>query len=110
MTLPASPKIALTSAQRDAVCGVGLACLNGSDEAAAVGYLDRELSDDLRQILEDLEGTGSGAVELEIIRPHSIRRIFNELLDRATAGTRHPDRRLLIRQVRDHVFATVPIT
>ncbi len=108
--LPASLRITLTSAQRDAVCSVGLDCLNGSDEASAVGYLDRELSDDLRQILEDLEGTGSGAVELEIIRPHSIRRIFNELLDRATADTRDPDRRLLVRQVRDHVFATAPAT
>ena len=108
MMLPASSRVTLTSAQRDAVCGVGLDCLNGSDDAAAAGYLDREFSDDLRQMLEDLEGTGSGPVELEIIRPHSIRRIFNELMDRAAADTRHPDRCLLVRQVRDHLFATAP--
>ena len=108
--LPLLPKITLTPAQRDAVCDVGLDCLSDSDGAYAAGYLDREFSEDLRQMLEDLSGTGSGAVELEIIRPDSFLRMFNELLDRAAADTRHPDRHLLIREVRDHVFATALAT
>jgi hypothetical protein len=91
LTSATSPKITLTSAQRDAVCDMGLDCLGRSDAAAAACYLDREFSDDLRQMLADLEGTGSGAVELAIIRPQSVRRI-------------------LIRQARDHVFAAVPGT
>ena len=89
---------------------MGLDCLSGAEDAAAAGYMDREFSDDLRQLLEDLGGTGSGPVELEIVRPRALRRIFNELLDRASADTRHPDRRRLVQQVRDHVFATVPAT
>jgi len=75
-------------------------------EASAAGYLTGEFSDDLRQML-DLGNAGSGSVELKVVRPQALRRIFNELLDRAAADTQHPDRRQLVRQARDHVFATV---
>lgn len=100
-------RICMSAEEADAVQAMLLTYLSGGigadDLADDLGSIP---ADYLRQLLIDLSDSGSGPVELQVLRPDSFRRLFEALRHSAEAhpGLAHSSH---VLRVADSVLATL---
>jgi hypothetical protein len=97
----------MSAQEADAVQASLLTYLSGGigaeDLAEDLGSIP---ADYLRQLLIDLSDSGSGPVELRVLRPHSFRRVFEALRHAAEAHPALPNSSHVLR-VADAVLVTL---
>jgi len=79
------PVVKLNGEQRDALRAMLLAHVSGvlgDGEAGAFGSISTH---ELFRVLEDVEDTGAGDVEITVLRPDTFRRVFSVLQEDAAA-------------------------